>query len=181
MLGLRRPHVIDRCAVLRAFGAENARGPADDYLRWVRSVAEARWANAGVSELPWWTRASHVDEIADVDRHSNATTFDGRSLAEERAELELSEFALRFETVSGHALDDLASRFRSKSQIQGRIEFATLAISRFGFRVCDVATLISKHGNSVTHWLNQGLRKEGGDPDFTRRLDHLDAAISRRS
>ena len=47
MLGLSRPHVIDLRAALRAFGAENARGPADDYLRWVRSVAEARWANAG--------------------------------------------------------------------------------------------------------------------------------------
>ena len=57
---------------------------------------------------------------------------------------------VNIEAVSGHTLDDLASRFRSKSQIQGRIEFATLAISRFGFRVCDVAALINKHGNFVT-------------------------------
>jgi len=48
--------------------------PADDYLHWVRSVAEARWANAGVSELPWWIQAKHVDEIADADRHPDATT-----------------------------------------------------------------------------------------------------------
>ena len=79
---------------------------------------------------------------------------------------------------AGHALDDLASRYRAGSLIQGRIEFATLAISRFGFRVCDVAALISKHGNSVTLWLNQGLRKESSDADFTKRLAQLDAAIS---
>ena len=88
MLGLCRSHVIDRRAVLRAFGAEDARGPADDYLRWVRSVAEARWAKADDPELPWWTQANHVDEIADADRHRDATTFDGLWLAEERAELD---------------------------------------------------------------------------------------------
>jgi len=58
---------------------------------------------------------------------------------------------------------------------------SSFSISRFGFRVCDVAALIRKHGNSVTHWLNQGLGKEGSDADFTRRLDYLDAAISRRT
>jgi hypothetical protein len=41
--------------------------------------------------------------------------------------------------------------------------------------------LIGKHGNSVTKWLNKGLRREGTDPEFKSRLDELDAAISRVS
>jgi hypothetical protein len=146
----------------------------------VRSVAEARWANAGVSELPWWIQANHVDEIADADRHPDATTFDGLWLAEERAEIELGEFAARFEAASGHSLDDLASRFRSQEQVRGRIELSTLAAGRYGLRVHDIAALINKHRNSVTKWLNKGLGMEGTDPEFKRRLDDLDAAISSR-
>jgi REP element-mobilizing transposase RayT len=181
VLGLCQPYVIDRCSVLRAFGGENARDLANKYLHWVRSFAESRWAIVGISELPWWTKPSRIDEIADVDRHANATTFDGQALAEDRAGLELNDFALGFEAASGHTLSDLASRCRSSSQTLGRIEFSTLAIARYGFRVCDVAALIRKHRNSVTKWLNQGLRQEGSHSDFAKRLDHLDAAISRRT
>jgi len=181
IVGACLPHVIDRRAVLRGFGATDLQGSADDYLRWVRSVAEARWFNTDVSELPWWTQASHVDEIADANRHPGATTFDGQSLAEDRRELDLGEFVLRFESCSGHHLADLASRFRSDQQVRGRIEFATLAVSRYGFRVCDIATLACKHHNSVTRWINKGLRREADDPEFSKRLDDLDAAISRES
>ena len=59
-------------------------------------------------------------------------------------------------------------------------EFTTLAVGHYGLRVCDVAALLRKHPNSVTKWLNRGLRLEGGDPEFKKRLDQLDAAISRR-
>ncbi len=101
----------------------------------------------------------HDDEIADADRHPGATTFDGLRLGEERAELELGEFARRFEAVSGHALDDLVSRFCSADQVRGRIELSTLAVCRYGLRVRDIAALTNKHCNSVTKWLNKGLRR----------------------
>jgi len=133
-----------------------------------------------VSELPWWVQAKDDDQIVDADRHPAATTYDGRRLAEERVELELSEFAFRIESVSGHALAELSSRTRSADQTRGRIEFATLAVGRYGLRVCDVAAMLRKHPNSVTKWLNRGLRLESDDPDFKKRLDQLDAAISRR-
>jgi hypothetical protein len=35
--------------------------------------------------------------------------------------------------------------------------------------------------NSVTRWINKGLRQEAGNPEFSKRLDDLDAAISRES
>ena len=60
------------------------------------------------------------------------------------------------------------------------IEFTTLAVGRYGLRVCDVAALLRKHPNSVTHWLNRGLRLERDDPESKKRLDQLAAAISRR-
>jgi REP element-mobilizing transposase RayT len=180
ILGLCRPHVIDRGAALRGFGGDGVAARADDYLRWMRSVAEARTHELGVSELPWWEQANHADEIADAGRHPCATLYDGRVLTEERAEIELAEFASHFENASGRAIEDLASRGRSPGVIRGRVEFVALALPRYGFRGCDVAKLLGKHGNSVTLWLSKGLRLERSDPDFRRRLDDLDAAISRR-
>ncbi len=181
IIGWCNPHIVDRQAVLRCFDPVDHRNPADDYLHWVRSVAEAKWLDGDVTKLPWWIQANHVDEIADADRHPSATTFDGCELAEERAELELSEFALRFQSISGHVLAELSSRHRSTDQTRGRIEFSTLAVGRYGLRVCDVAALLNKHSTSVTKWLNKGLRLESDGPKFKRRLDKLDSSISRRT
>jgi len=93
---------------------------------------------------------------------------------------ELDESALRFEQVSGFSLDDLVFRFHSSKQIDGRIVLSTVAVSRYGFRACDIAALIGKHGSSATKWLTEVLRKEGVDQEFKSQVDGLDAAISRR-
>jgi hypothetical protein len=45
----------------------------------------------------------------------------------------------------------------------------------------DIAALLDKHSNSVTKWLNKGLRLELEYPDSKEQLDHLDASISRQS
>ena len=138
----------------------------------------ARWAATGVVGLPWWAEAQHVDEIATADRHPRATTFDHQFLAEERSELSLPDFVVRFESASGHRLDDLASRLRTERHILGRIEFSLLAVSRYGFKACDIAALLCKGRNSVTRWLNRGLRDERSDPKFSERIHRLDEEIS---
>ena len=92
--------------------------------------------------------------------------------------LEFGEFVARMEAVSGLSLEELSSRSRNSRIRRQRIEFATLAVGRYGLRVCDIAALVGKHPNSVTKWLNRGLRLERNDPEFRDRLDQLDAAIS---
>jgi rhodanese-related sulfurtransferase len=179
LIGLSRPHVIDRRSALVGFDS-STKSPAEAYLDWVRSVAEARWTHLDVRDLPWWENAKNVDEIVDSVRHPTATLFDGRRLAEERTEIDLSDFASRFEAATGHTIEDLASRYRKPRQIRGRIEFVTLALPRYGFRGRDVAALLRKHGNSVTKWLTQGLLLERDDPAFKDQLDLIDAAISAR-
>jgi len=84
------------------------------------------------------------------------------------------------EAVRGHCLAELSSRTRSADQTRGRVEFITLAAGRYGLGVCDVAALLCKHPNSVTNWLNRGLRLENDDPGFKKRLDELNASISHR-
>ena len=178
LIGLCRPFVVDKRSALIGFESSASESSADEYLHWVRSVAESQWTHSSVTTLPWWKTAKHVDEIADPGRHPAATMFDGRRLAEERAEIGLSEFASRFESASHFSLEDLVSRYRKPDQIRGRIEFVTLALPRYGFRGRDVALFLGKHGNSVTLWLSKGLRLEQSDPSFKRRLDQLDARIS---
>ena len=62
----------------------------------------------------------------------------------------------------------------------GATGFTTLAVGRHGLPVCDFAALLCQHPNSVANWLNRELRLEHDDPEFKKRLDQLDAAISRR-
>ena len=176
-MGCGNQLVIDRRATLDAFCSSDEEDLAA-YLGWIRSVAEAKWATAEIKDLPWWDRPKNLDEIADPERHMKAMAYDGTALSENRVEIDLDEFALRFEQAAGLSVRELASRSRSGNHIRGRIEFATLAISRYGYRVCDVANLIHKHRSSITLWLNKGLFNENKNPDFARRLDQLDEQIS---
>lgn len=180
LIGRCEPHVIDRRSALLGFSDEGPLGAVDDYLRCVRSVAEVRWSAEGVHDLPWWAPARHVDEIAIADQHRQAQTFDGQQLPGDRAELELSEFVDRYQSASRFEIRDLASRTRSTRHLDGRIEFTVLAASRYGLKACDIATVLCKGRNTITRWLNQGLRREQADPEFVARLDELDSAISRQ-
>ena len=177
LLGLCRPHVVDRAEVYAVFGTVSD-DAASEYALWVRSVAEARLADTEVEELPWWESARHVDEIAGPELRPEVKTFDGLPLAEERRELTFEGFLRRFLKTSGHHLDDLSSRLRGSRLIDGRIELITLGLSRYGLRARDFANLLNKHGATVTRWLNEGLRRERDDSTFHQRLDDLDRAIS---
>ena len=83
------PHRLPRCAV--RFRRACRRESAENYLQWVRGVAEAHWATEPTRGLPWWRGATDEDEIADPQRHADARMFDGLELAEERQELTLDE------------------------------------------------------------------------------------------
>ena len=180
IIGTCRPHVVNVPSVLRGFGGGNPDEAVEDCIRWVRSVAEARWAAAGIPDLPWWAEARHVDEIADPARHPEAMTFDCQRNAEERAEPDLTTLVSRFESESGYELEDLASSRRSARHLKGRIEFCMLGIPRYGLRACEMAAVLRKGRNSVTRWLNDGLRRARDEPELATRLDRLDSALSRR-
>jgi hypothetical protein len=164
LIGACRPHVVDRQATFRGFGSAGVFQPSEHYLLWIREVAEARWATQELSELPWWEDGKNDDEIADANEHPSAESFDGRKLAEERAELEFGEFVRRMVSTDNCPLAELSSRRRGADRTRRRIEFTTLAVGRYGLRVCDVAALLGKHHNSVTKWLNRGLQLERGEP-----------------
>jgi hypothetical protein len=45
---------------------------------------------------------------------------------------------------------------RSAEAIRGRIEFASMAVPRYGIRGCDEAVLLGEHESSVSEWLRKG-------------------------
>lgn len=181
LIGTCEPHIVDRRATLRSFSNTPGSRPAVVYRNWVRSVAESKWVGLDVFELPWWVEAASEDEIADATRHPEAKKFDGHPPADTRLELRFDQFVARLVKVSGLSLAELSSRTRDSTVTRHRIELATLAIGRYRLRICDIAALLHKHPNSVTHWLNTGLQLEGRDSAFKSRLDDLDSAISRQS
>jgi REP element-mobilizing transposase RayT len=178
VLGLSRPLLVDVEAVLHGFGGRSTDTARDQYLGWLRAVAEARWFSAGIRELPWWERARDADEIAVPARHPEAVRYDGQRPEPARPPLDLQQFARRLEAVSAHRIVNLASRRREPDIVQSRIDFTMLAVARYGFRSSEVAELLRKSRSSLTRWLRDGIQLESHDSDYRLHLDALDNAIA---
>lgn len=178
IIGRRQARLVDVSAVLRGFDDGLASDPRDRYLAWIRQVAELRWNDQGIRELPWWKDAEDLNEIASPKRHPYATTFDDHRLEDDRVSLELGRFIRLFEKHSGHSIEDLGSPLRTPDVVEGRIELATLAINRYQLRSTEVALAIRKHPSSIARWIKVGLVKQQGDAEFRGRIDRLDRRIS---
>lgn len=178
IIGSHQPRLVDVSAVLRGFDDGLATDPRDRYLSWIRQVAELRWNEQGIRELPWWRDAEDLSEIASPLRHPHATTFDGHKLEDDRVSIEISRFIRLFEHHSGHAIENLRSPFRTPDLIEGRIELATLAVSRYKLRSTEIALATRKHVSSIARWIKVGLVKQQESVDFRERIDRLDRRIS---
>ncbi len=178
ILGLEESKLVDVPAVLRGFDDGVAGNPRETYLSWIRQIAELRWLDQGIRHLPWWQDAENLDEVACPHRHPEAKTFDNRPIDDDRVGIEIEDFITFFEYPSGHAIKDLRTSLRRPGHVQARIEFAALAVARYGLRSTDVAHAIEKHPTSVARWINIGFRKQVDDDVFRERIDNLDRRIS---
>ena len=145
----------------------------------LRQVAELRSIDRGIRELPWWKDAGNLDEVASPQRHPESRRFDNRPIEDDRVGMEIEDFTTLFEQHSGHTVEDLRSTLRRSLQVQARIEFATLAVARYGIRSTEVARFIKKHPTAIARWIYLGLRKQREDQSFRKLIDTLDRQISR--
>jgi REP element-mobilizing transposase RayT len=178
IVGYRPPRLVDLPSVLAGFEGASLADSRASYGAWVRAVAEAKWLDQGIGELPWWRMARDQDEIVPPSGDVNAEAFDGHPFDDLRPTFTAAAFLCLFEEFSGHNREDLASPLRTRTLVEGRVELTLLAVSRFGVRSRDIADLIQKHPSSMTRWLNQGLKRERMDADFRERIDRLDRLIS---
>jgi REP element-mobilizing transposase RayT len=72
-IGQMPPRILDSGAFLELFGEGDPSLMRKAYLRWVRYVAEAKWLEMGLRELPWWTDAG-------PDPRRPVETYDQRKL-----------------------------------------------------------------------------------------------------
>jgi REP element-mobilizing transposase RayT len=178
IVGYRPPRLVDLQTVLAGFEGASLADARESYGSWVRTVAEAKWLDHGIGELPWWRMARDQDEIVSPGGDLDAEAFDGHPFGDVRPTFTAAEILRLFEEFSGHDREDLASPLRTPRLIEGRVQLTLLAVSRFGVHSRDIANLIHKHPSSMTRWLNQGLKRERMDTAFRERIDRLDGLIS---
>jgi len=178
IVGHRPTRLVNLPSVLIEFEDELGDGARDNYFKWIRNVAEAKWVDRGIEGLPWWKSAHDKDEIAAADEHPEAETYDGQALNDDRIRCRLDEFVELFERLTGHAIQDLASPLKTPALVEGRIELTLLGVSRYGVRSSDIAALLNKHPSSMSRWLNKGVSLEREDSTFRGRINHIDRQIS---
>lgn len=153
LIGIRPPVLVDRHAALRGFG-ETPKIAREIYLDQVRNVAEARWLDGGVRDLPWWENVPNDEQFADP-----AASIDGFDHRGEPVRipptrrLNLTEALALVCDATGITEDELRGRSRSAEAAAARRAFSILAVEQLGHSVGDVAVLLNKHPGSVSRWL----------------------------
>jgi len=180
-IGQMRPQVLDSEALLELSGEEDPSLMRTAYLEWVRSVAEAKWLEMGLRELPWWTDASDAEEITAPDPRRPVETFDQRKMVEDRYPLDLSAIVNAICHITDVRLADLRSRKRRSEIANVRWDLAAIAVARYGHRVCDLAAILSKNAGSVSRWLTEAERRQASDPEYRTHLDHLERRVVHRA
>jgi REP element-mobilizing transposase RayT len=176
-IGQRRPRILDSGALVELFGEENPSLMRTAYLEWVRSVAEAKWLDMGLRELPWWTDASDAEEIVGPETRRHVETYDQRQLVEDRFPLDLSVIVDAICDLTGVRLADLRSRKRRSEIAEARWNLTAIAVGRYDHKVCDVAEVLSKNPGSVSRWLTEAGRRQASDPGYRTHLDHLERRV----
>jgi REP element-mobilizing transposase RayT len=178
ILGVRPLCLVDIGELTRGFNDGIEGDPRNLYLMWIRNVAEAKWVDRGIRDLPWWKEARNLDEITKPEQHPESRTFDGRSLDDDRVKLGIEAFGSLFELHSGWYLVDLASILKGPELVRARVQYSVLAVARYGFRSADAARLIRKHPTSICRWLERGQSDLRSDARFRNQVDDLDRRIS---
>jgi REP element-mobilizing transposase RayT len=155
LIGHTAPILVDVSAALRCFGEETTRAARTSYLRYVRSVASAKWARGTLRQLPWWKQVR--DDYQTVEEQSappEARTFDDAHPElppppEENPE-HLVERVCR---VLGESPADITGTSRRRSTSVARRRVVFIAVCYFRQRGTAVARVMKKSPCQVSRWL----------------------------
>jgi putative transposase len=153
LIGRRAPCLVDVRAALCAFG-ETPGDARAAYLGQVRNVAEMRWLNDDVRNLPWWEDVSNDERFIDDNDAARGFDHQGNPVCQEPVPIvDLVDACRLVCDAAGLTIDDLRSRSRHVDVAAARRTFAILAVEHLGHSVGDVAKLVAKHPGSVSRWL----------------------------
>jgi len=98
----------------------------------------------------------------------------------ERPSLTAGEFIDVACECLGTDTERLAGRLRDRVTAEKRRLVATLGVERWSQRSGELAELLGKNPEVVSHWVGQGVRRRMKDADFNRALDELDHELVAR-
>jgi hypothetical protein len=172
-LGLEKPRLVDVGAALLCFQEDPLQARAD-YQDTVRAVAEARWLNADVRELPWWRTVDDDDEtVPPALAPCKAELFNGEAPPSPNRMPSLDAIIQKVEAQVGLAPEQLRGRGRTRYEGWCRCLVTTLCLGILGYRARDLARCLDKSSVSVSRWLSEGRQLQLIDPGFRDRLSEL--------
>ena len=103
----------------------------------------------------------------------------GRSTGLERPRLGPREFVTLACKALGTDVERLVSTRRDSDTARHRMLVATIGIERWGQRAGALGTVLQKHPDGVSRWVNRSTRLRREDVAFARALAELDERLSR--
>jgi putative transposase len=173
LLGIEEPRLVNTRAALLCFDEDPVKA-RNIYQETVRAVAEARWLNADVRDLPWWRTVPDDDET--VLRHlapDNAELFNGEPPPTPEVRPPVDSIIETANDYLGLTPNQLSGRGRTRYESWCRCLVTTLAVGNLGYRAKDLAEHLDKSSVSVSRWLSEGMQLELVDPEFRRLLKDL--------
>jgi len=175
LIGRVSPILVDTTAALRCFGEETTKAARDEYLNYVRNVAEAKWAGGSLRQLPWWEQVTDdYQTVQEEDAPPEARTFDDAHpelpLPPEEHLDQLLKRACRF---LGKSPAEIAGTSRQGSISVSRRRFAFIAITHFRHRGTDVARALGKSPCQVSRWLAAETEARSRDPTEATFIDDM--------
>ncbi len=176
LLGKIKHPLIDVDGVLALFG-DTVRAARRAYVRAMKGAREEEWRGESPGRLPWWVhevdrRVEPVAPTAWIDEL-------GRSTGLERPRMEIRDFLSRSCQILNVTLATVAGPGKGRELSRQRYLIAALGIECWGLTAKPLAALVGRLPEAVSRWLTSGLRREGENSGFRRRLDALDSSISR--
>jgi REP element-mobilizing transposase RayT len=176
-IGLAPNRILDTSGLLGLFEEEHPSRMRAAYVDWIRSIAEAKWLENEVRELPWWKDANDAEEIARPSPNLPVETFDQQQLIDNRPALTLTQIVDAFSATAGIELEELSSRRKRRAIARSRCDLSAVAVGRFGHRVCDLARVLDKNPGTVSRWLTNADLRLRTDPEYRSQLDLLEQRI----
>ena len=155
LIGQTKPILVDVQAALRCFGEITTRAGRLSYLDYLRSVAEARWAQGSLRQLPWWRQVKDDHQTVEAEHAPpEARTFDDKHPGLPPPPTEDPEHLLtktcRF---LGKQPFELTGTSRHRSISLARRRFVFIAITHFRHRGTAVARALAKSACQVSRLL----------------------------
>lgn len=128
-------------------------------------------------KLPWW-RLGRPPSAEDEDpQHAARAKTENEQEVIDRPRVTAEEFLKRGVELLGLDFEEVRGRTRRSEVARARELLATLGVERYCLRVNELARVLQKHPVTASGWVMRGVHRRRSDPEFSARLEEVDAAI----